>query len=76
MPDPNTCQYFVKRKKRYCRMTVKKGSNYCGEHLPQEELNSESNTDKSNRKRVFCPLDPSQYVDVTLFLKSIIIYRF
>lgn len=29
------CQYFVVRKKRLCRMTVRPGRNYCGEHEPQ-----------------------------------------
>ncbi|KAI8440739.1 LOW QUALITY PROTEIN: hypothetical protein MSG28_009078 [Choristoneura fumiferana] len=29
------CQFFVQRKKRLCRMTVKPGRRYCGEHEPQ-----------------------------------------
>lgn len=29
------CQYFVVRKKRLCRMTVRPGRQYCGEHEPQ-----------------------------------------
>lgn len=28
------CQYFVVRKKRLCRMTVRPGRQYCGEHEP------------------------------------------
>lgn len=29
------CQYYVMRKKRLCRMTVRPGRQYCGEHEPQ-----------------------------------------
>lgn len=29
------CQHFVARKKRLCRMTVRPGRQYCGEHEPQ-----------------------------------------
>lgn len=32
------CQYFVVRKKRLCRMTVRPGRQYCGEHEPQPKL--------------------------------------
>jgi len=49
------CQYFVERKKRYCRMSVKKGRKFCGEH--------QSNNDgliKIMDERVICPLDPTQ----------------
>lgn len=37
--DGNTfqCKYFVQRKKRYCRMTVRPGKSYCGEHDPAKE---------------------------------------
>ncbi|XP_015121707.1 tRNA:m(4)X modification enzyme TRM13 homolog isoform X1 [Diachasma alloeum] len=49
------CQYFVKRKKRYCRMTVKKGNKFCGEHM---EVSGEI-TVHEDKKRVFCPIDNS-----------------
>ncbi|XP_047369986.1 tRNA:m(4)X modification enzyme TRM13 homolog isoform X2 [Vespa velutina] len=53
------CMYFVKRKNRYCHMTVKRGNKFCGEHQ-QDSLNSNDleNTEKSN-KRIKCPLDPT-----------------
>ncbi|XP_011315241.1 tRNA:m(4)X modification enzyme TRM13 homolog isoform X2 [Fopius arisanus] len=47
------CQYFVERKKRYCKMTVKKGNKFCGEHM---EVSREIPKEK---KRVTCPLDNS-----------------
>ncbi|XP_012285163.1 tRNA:m(4)X modification enzyme TRM13 homolog [Orussus abietinus] len=47
------CRYFLTRKKRYCRMTVKNGNEYCGEHL-ENELR-----DVLKRKRIKCPLDPT-----------------
>ena len=27
------CAFFLKRKQRFCRMTVREGNNYCGEHM-------------------------------------------
>lgn len=46
--------YFVKRKTRFCRMTVAEGKNYCGEH--QQNVD-DSDTDD---RRIECPLDPTQ----------------
>ncbi|KAG5878209.1 hypothetical protein JTB14_009774 [Gonioctena quinquepunctata] len=53
----NHCKYFVTRKKRFCKMTVKLGEEYCGEHqtIFPMELNDQ---DKANKRiRVVCPLD-------------------
>ena len=47
------CQFFLDRKQRYCRMSVKKGRRFCGEHQAGE-LN------KIIDERVVCPLDSSQ----------------
>ncbi|XP_034836362.1 tRNA:m(4)X modification enzyme TRM13 homolog [Maniola hyperantus] len=47
------CQYFVKRKKRLCRMTVKPGKQYCGEHEPQPKTG-----DGQDDTRIPCPNDP------------------
>ncbi|KAL0102313.1 hypothetical protein PUN28_018682 [Cardiocondyla obscurior] len=51
MTDDTHCMYFVERKKRFCRMTVRKGQQYCGEHR-QDVANPGS-------ERVPCPLDPT-----------------
>lgn len=48
-----TCQFFVQRKKRFCKMLVKSGNKYCGQH--QVERPEE---DKTKHKRIPCPLDP------------------
>ncbi|XP_027217190.2 tRNA:m(4)X modification enzyme TRM13 homolog isoform X3 [Penaeus vannamei] len=49
-----TCNFYVLKKKRYCRMLVRPGLNYCGQHLVEEP-----DADKSyQRKRIPCPLDP------------------
>nr|XP_012552706.1 uncharacterized protein LOC101740311 isoform X4 [Bombyx mori] len=45
------CQYFVLRKKRLCRMTVRPGNQYCGEHQPPPN-------DCLSDKRIACPNDP------------------
>ena len=60
MAEENHCMYFLRRKSRYCRMTVKKGKKYCGEH---QNVSSELNCfDKEafKNKRTKCPLDPTQ----------------
>ena len=33
-PEPGACGFYVQRKKRFCRMIVKPGAQYCGEHQP------------------------------------------
>ncbi|XP_011869225.1 PREDICTED: tRNA:m(4)X modification enzyme TRM13 homolog isoform X2 [Vollenhovia emeryi] len=47
MADGGHCVYFVERKKRFCRMTVRQGRRYCGEHQ----------RDDAGSERVPCPLD-------------------
>ncbi|XP_028168877.1 tRNA:m(4)X modification enzyme TRM13 [Ostrinia furnacalis] len=47
------CQYFVVRKKRLCRMTVRPGRQYCGEHEPEPKLD-----DGQADTRIPCPNDP------------------
>ncbi|XP_053616462.1 tRNA:m(4)X modification enzyme TRM13 homolog [Plodia interpunctella] len=52
LPPPQ-CQYFVVRKKRLCRMTVRPGRQYCGEHEPQPRRE-----DGERDTRIPCPNDP------------------
>ncbi|XP_059062379.1 tRNA:m(4)X modification enzyme TRM13 homolog [Achroia grisella] len=47
------CQFFVLRKKRLCRMTVRPGRQYCGEHEPQP-----TTEDGLADNRIPCPNDP------------------
>ncbi|XP_013197272.2 LOW QUALITY PROTEIN: tRNA:m(4)X modification enzyme TRM13 homolog [Amyelois transitella] len=47
------CQFFVMRKKRLCRMTVRPGRQYCGEHEPQPKTD-----DGEIDTRIPCPNDP------------------
>lgn len=49
------CKHFVLRKKRYCKMTVKIGHEYCGEH--QKPLESVSADNDQQGLRIVCPLD-------------------
>lgn len=57
------CRFFVRRKKRYCRLTPAKGEEFCGEHLP---VGNDTSKDKSKgvkkQQRVVCPLDPKHTV--------------
>jgi tRNA:m4X modification enzyme len=57
MAGDNHCMYFVKRKKRFCRMTVREGKRYCGEH---QRDTANFNDAEIIDKRVECPLDPKQ----------------
>ncbi|KAI8130048.1 hypothetical protein FF38_12542 [Lucilia cuprina] len=54
-PTIKTCAHFVKRKKRYCKMTVAKGKEYCGEHEPA--VKEDSNDTALDSERIACPLD-------------------
>lgn len=31
--ERKSCAFFLKRKNRFCRMTVGEGRRYCGEHM-------------------------------------------
>ncbi|XP_042218011.1 tRNA:m(4)X modification enzyme TRM13 homolog [Homarus americanus] len=54
MESNKTCLFYVKRKKRYCKMLVRAGQQYCGQHLVEEHVNEET----IHLKRIPCPLDP------------------
>ncbi|XP_063622997.1 tRNA:m(4)X modification enzyme TRM13 homolog [Cydia splendana] len=62
------CQFFVQRKKRLCRMTVKPGRQYCGEHQPQPNAGADQ-TDK----RIPCPNDPKHTCYASKLLKHLAI---
>ncbi|XP_047538754.1 tRNA:m(4)X modification enzyme TRM13 homolog isoform X2 [Vanessa atalanta] len=47
------CQYYVVRKKRLCRMTVRPGRQYCGEHEPRPKTDN-----GKDDLRIPCPNDP------------------
>ncbi|XP_050069835.1 tRNA:m(4)X modification enzyme TRM13 homolog [Anopheles maculipalpis] len=53
------CQFFVQRKKRYCKMTVGNGKVYCGEHEPTNAGNA---TDPATSDRIPCPFDPKHTI--------------
>jgi tRNA:m4X modification enzyme len=68
VPAPVQCKFFVIRKKRLCKMTVKKGKNYCGEHeimlndADKAKNGSSVEVDESQKNRIPCPLDPKHTV--------------
>ena len=51
------CHYVVPRKKRRCRMTIKPGHFYCGEHSHLLNKSDQSNV-VTEDDRIPCPLDP------------------
>ncbi|XP_062540038.1 tRNA:m(4)X modification enzyme TRM13 homolog [Armigeres subalbatus] len=71
--EPIRCKHFVQRKKRYCKMTVGRGKQYCGEHevhsgndnLPSLEALG------SSPGRIPCPLDPKHSIAATKLEKHL-----
>lgn len=53
MSDDGRCTYVLPKKKRRCRMLVKSGKRFCGEHAI---------VDPENEDRVPCPNDPNHTV--------------
>ncbi|KAK0410993.1 hypothetical protein QR680_005421 [Steinernema hermaphroditum] len=53
MDENNRCTYILPKKKRKCRMMVKNGKRFCGEHAIH---------DPSEKDRIPCPLDPKHTV--------------
>lgn len=57
-PEPGQCGFYVQRKKRFCRMVVKPGAQYCGEHTPLPSTEQELGMKPICELRVPCPYDP------------------
>jgi len=57
-PEPGQCGFYVQRKKRFCRMVVKPGAQYCGEHTPLPATELELGMKPISELRVPCPYDP------------------
>lgn len=57
-----TCKHFVTRKKRFCRITVAKDEDYCGEHLPVTTSATEPDEQNNKHSRIPCPLDSKHTV--------------
>lgn len=58
-PIPGGCQQYVERKKRWCRMSVARGNQYCGEHSRERAAEDDAEV---TVLRVPCPLDPKHSV--------------
>lgn len=56
-----SCKFFVQRKKRFCKMTVKRGNEYCGEHSIMLNLN-DNKGENGTGNRIPCPLDSAHTV--------------
>ena len=56
--EPARCSYVVPRKKRNCRMLVKPGKKFCGEHDVAKSINEpETHCSKTESNRIVCPND-------------------
>ena len=61
-PAPHQCEFFLKRKNRYCAMRKKTGHKFCLDHALFEKVNDECGSEKNDESRVPCPLDPNHTV--------------
>ncbi|XP_053678230.1 tRNA:m(4)X modification enzyme TRM13 homolog [Anopheles nili] len=61
--DSLRCKHFVQRKKRFCKMTVGVGKEFCGEHEPTNTLISSD--------RIVCPLDPKHTISASKLQKHL-----
>ena len=66
-PDPpenwDRCRAYLKRKTRFCKQWPTDGKMYCVNHQHLEEQvssSSDAGSKKAIRKRIPCPIDPSQ----------------
>jgi len=57
-PEPGSCAFYVQRKKRFCKMSVKPGAQYCGEHSPIPATEQDLGNKPISELRVPCPYDP------------------
>lgn len=62
--EKTPCNYYVSKKKRFCRMNRLRGQVYCAEHIPTVAI-PDGNADKAASEggvldRVPCPLDKKQ----------------
>ena len=56
-----TCAYYMQTKKRCCRMSVKVGRKFCGEHAALETADATADAaTNSAYERIACPYDPKQ----------------
>ncbi len=60
-----TCAHFLVGKKRKCRMLVKAGKRFCGEHASldptlSEQSNATADVVTKVEARMPCPYDPKQ----------------
>uniref|UniRef100_A0A0K8UED4 tRNA:m(4)X modification enzyme TRM13 n=1 Tax=Bactrocera latifrons TaxID=174628 RepID=A0A0K8UED4_BACLA len=61
--NTTNCAHWVHRKKRFCKMTVKTGEKYCGEHQPAvPQASPEQDVASANNTRIPCPLDSKHTV--------------
>jgi hypothetical protein len=57
------CNFYMKRKLRFCNLEKCPKSLFCGTHRPQDELNASNIANgNSEQERIPCPIDPSHSI--------------
>nr|XP_029709587.1 tRNA:m(4)X modification enzyme TRM13 homolog [Aedes albopictus] len=68
---PVRCRHFVQRKKRYCKMTVGRGKQYCGEHEVHAVTDTANSGEDQSGGRIPCPLDPKHSISAAKLEKHL-----
>ena len=68
LPKPGECNFYLKKKRRYCTFPVQEGELFCSMH------NTKNTQKGSERKRIPCPLDPRQFSFSLLAFSSFILH--
>ncbi|XP_041475968.1 tRNA:m(4)X modification enzyme TRM13 homolog [Lytechinus variegatus] len=72
MDEKLQCNFFVKKRKRLCRLIPGKGKRYCGEHMHLEFSGNQNGVDQPNTtERIPCPYDPHHTVAVKQLAKHV-----
>nr|XP_054764185.1 tRNA:m(4)X modification enzyme TRM13 homolog [Lytechinus pictus] len=72
MDEKLQCNFFVKKRKRLCRLIPGKGKRYCGEHMHLECSGNQNGVDQPNTTaRIPCPYDPHHTVAVKQLAKHV-----
>ena len=68
------CSYIVPRKKRNCRMLVKPGKKFCGEHDVVKSINElNTNSHRITSNRIVCPNDSKHTCNANKLEKHLLV---
>lgn len=63
-PQSGICAFWLEKKSRYCKLTVRAGNKFCGEHQPVDDVPLVSGETRGKMERVRCPVDGTHTVAI------------